>query len=126
MQNHNTTAIDVNNSSVIASLLPDAARIAFTPETLRAFAKKIASKITDLGEFPDGVDEICVSTEIDFNGVTAKIEYSATKYNYAGDYFNPPISVPEDEIVRVTAVYENDGEGREFPQIAEYLETMLN
>ena len=119
MQNHNTTAIDVNNSSVIASLLPDAARIAFTPETLRAFANTIARHIDDLnGE--------SMKFEISHNGLTAEIEYSASFGYDGGDYYTAPCTWVENEIVRVTSVYENDGEGREFPQIAEYLETMLN
>lgn len=119
-------SVEVNNSSLIASLFTDADRIAFSHDALNAFAKKIARKIEDLGEFPKGVYEICVEAEIDFEGFTAQIEYSATKYSHAGDYFNPPLSEPENDIVRVIAVYENDGEGREFPEAAEYLEAMLN
>lgn len=118
MQNRVKSA-EVNNSSLIASSFPDAARIAFTPETLRAFANTIARRIDDL----NGESK---KFEVDFNGVTAEIEYLATLGHDTGDYYTAPCTWVEDEIIRVTAVYENDGEGREFPEVAEYLETMLN
>ncbi len=118
MQNRVKSA-EANNSSLIASLIPDAARIAFSPETLRAFANTIARRIDDLnGE--------SMKFEISHNGLAAEIEYEAEIGHDDGDYYTAPCTWVEDEIVRVTAVYENDGEGREFPKVAEYLEAMLN
>lgn len=112
-------SVEVNNSNLIASLFADAHRIAFSPETLRAFANTIARRIDDLnGE--------SMKFEVDYNGVTAEIEYEAESGHDDGDYYTAPCTWVNDEIVRVTAVYENDGEGREFPEVAEYLEAQLN
>lgn len=119
MPNNYTVAMDANNSSVVAHLFNDAYRIAFSHDALNAFAKKIAREVDDL----NGESK---KFEVDFNGVTAEIEYSAEHGYDEGDYFTGPCQCVDEDIVRVIAVYENDGEGREFPEVAEYLEAQLN
>ena len=86
--------------------------------TYNQFAKEIANYIT---YHCDGENK---GFEIEYEGFTASVSYTAEIREDAGDYWTAPSWAIEKERTTVAAVW--DEQGNEYPEIAEALQVLLN
>lgn len=119
MRNNNTTAMDVNNSSVLASQFNDARSI-ISHDTLNEYAQEIAQTFND-------VDEAYGKHTFYFDEIEVEVSYYATLHESWGgsdDYGRRErFAWYEIDSISVDSVIDEDGDR---PDIARYLQSQLN